>query len=90
MRSDRLAALAKIVGDYSTRVQPGDLSVIDASAFCAPFLVAVSREILRAGGHPVVRIELDGAHEVALREASDATLEWIEPGAAATTWGCSP
>ena len=82
MRSDRLEALAKIIVGYSTRVQPGDLCVIDAPAFCAPFLVAVSREILRAGGHPVARIELDGAHELALREASEATIEWIEPGAA--------
>ena len=60
MRSDRLDALARILVRYSTRVRPGDLCVIDAPAFCDDFIVAVSREILRAGGHPLARIELDG------------------------------
>lgn len=80
MRGDRLEALAKIVVGYSTRVQPGDLCIVEAPAFCTPFLVAVSEEIVRAGGHPIVRVELDGATEVMLREAFCATLDWIEPG----------
>ena len=81
MRGDRLEALARIVVRYSTRVQPGDLCIVDAPASCADFLVAVSREILHAGGHPVARIELDGAAELLLRHASEATLDWIEPAA---------
>lgn len=79
MRGDRLEALARVVVRYSTRVQPGDLCVVDAPAYCSDFLVAVSREIIRAGGHPVTRIELDGASEQFLREASTETLEWIDP-----------
>jgi aminopeptidase len=80
MRSDRLEALARIVVRYSTRVRPGDLCTIEAPAFCSPFVLAIAREILRAGGHPVVRLELDGSGDAFIREASDATLDWLAPG----------
>ena len=81
MRSDRLDALARILVRYSTRVRPGDVCVIDAPAFCGDFIVAVSREILRAGGHPLARIELDGVTEQFMRGADAATLAWIDPAA---------
>ena len=85
MRSDRLEALARILVRYSTAVRPGDVCVIDAPAHCSEFVLAVAREILRAGGHPVTRIELDGAVELFAREASEETLDWIDPGSEVVT-----
>jgi aminopeptidase len=79
VRSDRLEALARILVRYSTAVRPGDVCVIDAPAHCSEFVVAVTREVLRAGGHPLARIELDGATELVVHESSDATLDWVEP-----------
>ena len=79
MRSDRLEALARVVVEYSVAVRPGDLCIVEAPAFGAPFLLAVSRRILAAGGNPVVRVELDGAAEQFVREASLAALDWVPP-----------
>lgn len=78
MRTDRIEALAKIVVNYSTRVREGDLCVVDGPSFATPFLIAVTREILRAGGHAVTRVALEGQTEMFARYASDRTLEWID------------
>jgi aminopeptidase len=71
--------LAEVLVGYSTRVQPGDLVLVDAGAPAAPLLLEVYRSILRAGGHPLVRLTLDDVTEDLLRDGSDEQLDWVNP-----------
>lgn len=79
MKGARLEALARIAVRYSMRVRPGDVCVVSGTAECEEVLLAIAAEVVRAGGHPVLRVELDGWQELLLREASEATLGWISP-----------
>jgi aminopeptidase len=75
----RLERLAGVLVDYSTRVQEGDLVCIDTSAAATPLVHEVWSRVLEAGGHPHLRIDLDGADELLLSNGSDAQLDWISP-----------
>ncbi len=65
--------------DYSTRVQPGDLVLVESSPAAAPLVRELYRYVLRAGGHPQLRIALDGIAETLLAHGSDAQLDWLNP-----------
>ena len=80
MKGARLEAMARLAVEYSTRVKPGDLCVLDGPSSCSEILLAIARAVVRAGGNPVMRVELDGWKETFLREASDAALDWVAPG----------
>jgi aminopeptidase len=71
--------LAGVLVDYSTRVKKGDLVCIDTGQAAAPLVREVWRRVLDAGGHPHLRLDLDGAQELLLRRGSDAQLDWISP-----------
>jgi aminopeptidase len=75
----RVARLADVVVSYSTGVRPGDLVVIDSTPLGAPVVRETYRRVLAAGGHPEVRIAVDGVAEALLAEGSDAQLEWLSP-----------
>jgi aminopeptidase len=74
-----LERLAGVLVDYSTRVQKGDLVCIDTGPAAAPLVREVWRRVLEAGGHPHLRLDLDGAQELLLRTGSDAQLDWVSP-----------
>ena len=74
MRDQRAEALAQILVNYSTRVQPGDTCVVQATSAAEPLVQAVYEEVLRAGGLPVVQMTTNGAQAPRLIE-----LEWIRP-----------
>ncbi|MER3455987.1 MAG: aminopeptidase [candidate division GAL15 bacterium] len=73
----RVTALATVLVRYSLRVTPGDLVRISAPAVAQPLIVAAYREILRAGGHPLLRVTVEGVEEVFYREASEEQLRFI-------------
>ena len=75
----RIERLADVVVDYSTAVRPGDLVIVDASPLAAPLVRAAYRRIVAAGGHPEVRISVDGISEALLASGTDAQLEWLNP-----------
>ena len=61
MKDPRIDALAQILVRYSTKVQPGDVTVIQSTTIAEPLVQAVYEEVLRAGGHPVFQITPEGA-----------------------------
>ncbi len=79
MGTSRLERLAGVLVDYSTRVKPGDLVCIDTAPAAAPLVREVWRRVLGAGAHPHLRLDVEGAQELLLREGSDAQLDWISP-----------
>ena len=83
MRDQRAEALARILVRYSTRVQKGDVCVIQSTTAAEPLVQAVYEEVLRAGGLPVMQLATTGAQAAFYDLASDEQLTWIPPTA---TW----
>ncbi len=75
----RVERLADVVVSYSTGVRPDDLVVIDSTPLAAPIVRETYRRVLAAGGHPMVRIAVEGVAEALLANGSDAQLEWLSP-----------
>jgi aminopeptidase len=53
--------------------------VIEGATPGEPLIAAVYEEVLRAGGHPVVALSVEGQAATFFRHASDAQLEWVSP-----------
>jgi aminopeptidase len=75
----RIARWAKTLVHYCLEVQPGHLVSIIAGPVAEPLVAEVYRETLRAGGHPVVQLQMPRLAEIALGEASDEQLAWVSP-----------
>ena len=81
MRDPRVANLARILVGYSTAVKQGDTVVIDGASPAEPLLAAVYEEVLKAGGHPILQMSLEGQDAIYYKHASDGQLDWISPPA---------
>ena len=81
MRDQRAEALAAILVRYSTRVEAGDVCVIQSSTAAEPLVQAVYEEVLRAGGLPVLSLTTAGASAALYDLASDDQLDWVAPPA---------
>ena len=79
MRDPRVDNLARILVRYSTEVKEGETCVIEGPTAGEPLIAAVYEEVLRAGGHPILAVSLQGQLPVFFEHASDAQLEWISP-----------
>ena len=79
MRDPRVDALAKILVNYSTAIQDGDTCLIEGGAPAEPLLQAVYEEVLKAGGNPIVSMQMDGQSAAFFKHASDRQLEWVSP-----------
>ncbi|HEY7195869.1 MAG TPA: aminopeptidase [Gaiellaceae bacterium] len=75
----RVDQLARVLVDYSTSVEPGQLVLIESPPGAAPLVRSVYRRVLEVGAFPQPRIALDGALETLMATASDDQLEWINP-----------
>jgi aminopeptidase len=64
---------------YSLDVQRGELVLVNGPASQGPLLAAVTAEITRLGGHPLIRPTLTSAHELVLRVGTKEQLEYISP-----------
>src|SRR5579859_2341681 len=76
---DRLSRLAQVLVRYSLGVQPGNLVAIQGGTQAIPLLREVYREILRAGGHPELNIDMEEAREIYLKEANEDQLNFVSP-----------
>jgi aminopeptidase len=76
---DRLSRLAHVLVCYSLNVQPGNLVAIQGGTEAIPLLREVYREILRAGGHPELNIDMEEAREIYLKEANEDQLNFVSP-----------
>ncbi len=77
MTDPRVDKLAKVLTQYSLRIQRNDLFRIAGSTLAAPLIRAVFREALALGANPYVRTTLDGIEELYYKHASDEQLRFI-------------
>jgi aminopeptidase len=80
MRDLRIEKLAEMLVKYSAPVKPGDKAVIQGSSVAAPLIREIYKQILLAGGHPLVLASIPGVEEIFFKHASDAQLEFIHEG----------
>jgi aminopeptidase len=79
MRDQRAEALAKILVQYSTKVEEDDVCVIQGATSAEALVLAVYEEVLRAGGLPIVQMAPEEGMASYYRLASDKQLEWLAP-----------
>jgi aminopeptidase len=75
----RVERLARVLLDYSTEVQPGQLVLIESPPGAAPLIRAIYARALELEAFPQTRISLDGTAELLLGRGSDAQLDWVSP-----------
>ena len=79
MADARVERLADVLVSYSTDVRPGDLVVVETTPLAEPLVREAYRRIVAVGGHPEVRLAIDGVNETLLRDGSAEQLEWVSP-----------
>ena len=79
MPDPRIDTWAKTMVEYSVEVQPGDVVAITGGVAAEPLLRAISREVVRRGGHPVLLASLNAATADLIAEGSDEQLAFISP-----------
>jgi aminopeptidase len=80
MKDPRIEKLAEMLVKYSAPVKPGDKAVIQGSSVAAPLIRAIYKQILLAGGYPLVMASIPGVDEIFFKHANDAQLEFIHEG----------
>lgn len=81
MADPRARNLAKILVQYSTRIQEGDIVGVVCTSFveaARPLIDEVYREVLSAGAHPHPFIDFESTRYIFFSEANDAQLEHID------------
>jgi aminopeptidase len=81
VRDSRAEALAQILVRYSTRVEKGDVCVIQSTSAAEVLVQAVYEEVLRCGGLPVMQLTTEGAQSAFFDLAGDDQLDWVPPPA---------
>ncbi len=79
MIDPRVKKLAQVLVHYSTAVKPGDKVRIGGTPASEPLLREVYREVVRAGAHPLVRMQLTEEEYLFYSQASDAQLDYLDP-----------
>jgi aminopeptidase len=79
MGDPREEKLAAVLVQYSTTIERGDLVLISGMPEAASLIRAVYEEVLKAGGHPQVFLQLPGLQEAFFRLASDEQLDFVSP-----------
>ncbi|HEY7122311.1 MAG TPA: aminopeptidase [Ktedonobacterales bacterium] len=79
MPDPRIRRWAETLTNYCLYVKPGETVGIYATPLAGPLVEEVYRAVLRAGGHPLVRLSLPELTEVFLKEASDEQLTYVSP-----------
>lgn len=79
MLDPRLDKLANVLVRYSTCVQPGEMVALVAPPLAEPLVLALYREILQAGGHPLVHMEPEAETELLLKHGNAQQLAQANP-----------
>jgi len=79
MQDPRIDKLAQVLVRYSVEVKKGDLVRISGPPVAEPLIVAVYREVIRAGGHPFVRMAPEACQEILLKLADRSQLTFVNP-----------
>jgi aminopeptidase len=78
MNDPRIENLARILVHYSTQVKENDEVMIRGfplDPIATPLIAEVFREVLRAGGHPHIAVDLEDIRYIFLTEASEHQLQ---------------
>ena len=81
MRDPRVQALAQILVRYSTRIEKGDVCLIQSTTAAEALVQEVYEEVLRAGGLPVISLQTQGAQAAFFELAQDEQLDFVAPPA---------
>ena len=79
MMDPRLEKLAQLLVRYSVGVKKGDVVGIKMGTVAEPLVLAVYKQVLRAGGHPVVRLVPDECAELLCRFGKKEQLDYLFP-----------
>ena len=77
MSDPRIQRLAALLAHYCVTVQPGDRVALQSSYLGMPLVKETYREVLRAGGYPVVNVQDEELQEILFKEGSDAQLQYV-------------
>ena len=79
MADPRVERLAKLAVKYSVEVKEGDDVMIMGAAEAAPFIRALYREVVKAGGFPLVLAGIDGLSNIFYENATDEQIKRVSP-----------
>ena len=79
MRDPRLTKLAEVLVNYSVGVKPGQLVRISGPTVAEPLVVEIYREVVRAGGNPMVRMGPEEVEEILYKNATEQQLDFLNP-----------
>jgi len=79
MREPRIDRLAEVLVQYSTAVKRGELVSLVGPPVTEPLILALYREVLKAGGHPMVVMEPEACAEILYRAGSQKQLAYVNP-----------
>jgi len=77
MKDARIERYARILVNYSVGVQPGDNVLISGSVAAMPLVAETLRQVIRAGGYPMVQLQDERLEEIVFQESSDEQLQRI-------------
>jgi len=75
----RISRLANILVNHSVKVKKGEIVRISCGEPAKPLALAVFREVLHAGAHPLFSVGFDDAQRIFFEEASDAQIAHLPP-----------
>ncbi len=79
MPDPRIEKLAKLVVNYSVYCRKGDTVLIRAPVPAQELALEMYREVLRAGGYPIMNPVFSRTDEIFYEEAKDHQLDWAPP-----------
>jgi len=79
MTDPRIEKLARLVVNYSVRCKKGDQILINSPPAAEPLALEMYREVLRAGGHPVMNVNFEATTEIFYKEAKNHQLDFVSP-----------
>ena len=79
MRDPRLEKLAAVLVHYSVGVKSGQTVRISGAPVAQPLIIELYRQVLLAGGHPLVRMTPDQLSEIFYKTATDEQLRYFSP-----------
>jgi len=79
MTDPRIEKLAKLTVNYSIDVKKGDNVIIRAPVASEPLALEMYREVLRAGGHPIMQSSFERVSEIFYEEAKAHQLDYMSP-----------
>jgi len=79
MADYRIENQAKIIVEYCLSVKPKDRVAVIGSTLSETLMLAIQREVLRAGGYPHLFPYFPGAQYIRFSESSDDQLDFVSP-----------